>query len=83
VSRPSDRSHPAKPAWTPARIIGWATGGLITLITGTLVVGVVVHLVLRNLFHIEESLLLPYVVGFIVSAIYVAWLVARAVRRTK
>ncbi|MEV5835572.1 hypothetical protein [Nocardia sp. NPDC052112] len=77
----SDRSRPAGTAnsWTPARIIVWVVGGVLTLITGTIIVGLVVGL----LFGDEGSLLSSYAVGFAVSAIYLGWRVTRAIRRTE
>ncbi len=77
----SDRSRPAGAAnrWTPARIVGWVIGGVLTLITGTIIVGLVVGL----LFGDEDSSVSSYAVGFVASAIYLGWLVTRAIRRTE
>jgi hypothetical protein len=61
----------------------WLIGGLITLIVGTLVLGVVVGIALRAAFGVESDSLLPYGVGFAGAAVYVAWLVVRVIRRGK
>lgn len=66
----------SKPAWTPASVLGWVVGAALILIVGTLIVGVVIGMFVENLT-------LSYVFGFILSALYVGFLVLRAVRRRR
>ncbi|MFD9893258.1 hypothetical protein ACFWY9_28260 [Amycolatopsis sp. NPDC059027] len=81
MNRRPDRSRPtgSPKGWPPARILSWVFGGLLTLVTGTLVLGVVIH----SLFRFDAALFPPYAIGFVLTAAYLAWLVSRAVRRTK
>ncbi|MFE0027251.1 hypothetical protein [Amycolatopsis sp. NPDC059021] len=79
MNHPSERARSAEPGWPPGRIAGWVFGGLLILVTGTLVLGVVIH----RLFRFDAAVFPPYAIGFAVTAIYLAWLVSRAVRRTK
>ncbi|MCI2423241.1 hypothetical protein MOQ72_38060 [Saccharopolyspora sp. K220] len=79
MSEPSNSSRPASP-WT-SRDVVWVLGWLITLVAGTLVVGFVIGLVLPPLFGVDQTVLVSFGTGFILSAGYVGWRVARAVRR--
>ncbi|MCO1574421.1 hypothetical protein M8C13_01450 [Crossiella sp. SN42] len=65
--------------WTAGRVAVWVVGGVITLAAGTVVVGVLLRLLLPEVFGSE--VMLPHGVGFGLTALYLAWLVARAVRR--
>ncbi len=54
-------------------MLGWVVGTVLILIVGTLILGVVLGRFLGNPT-------LSYVVGFILSALYAGFLVARAIK---
>ncbi|WHT23096.1 hypothetical protein N8J89_19090 [Crossiella sp. CA-258035] len=67
--------------WTAGRVVAWVVGGVITLAAGTVVVGLVLRWLLPGVFGPGVEPTWPHGVGFGLTAIYLAWLVARAVRR--
>ncbi|MGW0515933.1 hypothetical protein [Crossiella sp. NPDC003009] len=67
--------------WTAGRVVVWVVGGVITLAAGTVVVGLVLQWLLPGVFGPGVGPMLPHGVGFGLTALYLAWLVARAVRR--
>ncbi len=65
-----------KPVWTPASVLGWVVGAGLILIIGTLIAGVIIGMFLENPA-------LSYILGFALAALYVTFLVLRAVKRRR